>query len=512
MKIEKFMKKGGLFTLISIFSLIIFSCSAPFEMTSSSDADDFNGLILSRNGAPAVSVLGVNSTVSPSDVWKAGLGLDPDTVQVELTIDGFGGTSSTILPIDVVFGIDSSGSMSTADPSGLRKSAAIEFLGNLQTTTDRAGTIGWATEAFDIFDLTNDFASLEEDINSLPDAGYYGSENGIPKGYTDMERGLQACVDMLDANPSRTQVIVFLTDGFHVDSPYTSEYTGEALADAVSKGIVIHTVGLGNVDVSKLTEMSDATGGSYFHTPTPENLQSIFDEIFTEVVTNTSPYDIDLLEITQNYIIEEGSFSIAPDSISEINGETHISWTNIAQYVGNFDNRLDADESFTVTFTAKSSQAGTALPVINETLSAINYITPDGSSLSASIPQNYINVEEKVSVLIDIKPDSNRNPINLKSKGVTPVAILGAENFDTATIDPATVLLGSASIAQRGKNLLANLEDVNSDGFMDLMCHVETQEISITDIVNGEMILTAKLYSEFGSTPIEGSDVVSIVP
>jgi hypothetical protein len=46
-----------------------------------------------------------------------------------------------------------------------------------------------------------------------------------------------------------------------------------------------------------------------------------------------------------------------------------------------------------------------------------------------------------IQVYVDIKPGSCPNPINLKGKGVLPVAICGTEDFDVKTIDPESILL-----------------------------------------------------------------------
>ncbi len=50
-----------------------------------------------------------------------------------------------------------------------------------------------------------------------------------------------------------------------------------------------------------------------------------------------------------------------------------------------------------------------------------------------------------VDVDVDIKPGSCPNPLNPKSKGVTPVAIVHSEDFDPADVDPATVTLAGVS-------------------------------------------------------------------
>ncbi|MHC4725285.1 MAG: hypothetical protein ACYS9V_13755 [Planctomycetota bacterium] len=46
-----------------------------------------------------------------------------------------------------------------------------------------------------------------------------------------------------------------------------------------------------------------------------------------------------------------------------------------------------------------------------------------------------------IPVSIDIKPGSCPNPLNINSKGVLPVAILGTGDFDVQEIDPASIRL-----------------------------------------------------------------------
>ena len=58
---------------------------------------------------------------------------------------------------------------------------------------------------------------------------------------------------------------------------------------------------------------------------------------------------------------------------------------------------------------------------------------------------------------IDIKPGSDPNSINLKSKGVVPVAVLTTPDFDAATVDPATVEFAGASPVRW------TMEDVDGD-------------------------------------------------
>jgi hypothetical protein len=82
-----------------------------------------------------------------------------------------------------------------------------------------------------------------------------------------------------------------------------------------------------------------------------------------------------------------------------------------------------------------------------------------------------------LEVEIDIKPGSDPNAINPAAKGLTPVAILTTDTFDATTVSPITVRFGPA-----GANLehqLGHLEDVDSDGDLDLVLHFRTQESGI---------------------------------
>lgn len=104
---------------------------------------------------------------------------------------------------------------------------------------------------------------------------------------------------------------------------------------------------------------------------------------------------------------------------------------------------------------------------------------------------------------IDIKPCSDPNSINLKSKGVVPVAVLTTDDFDATTIDPVTVFFASAS------PLRWTVEDVCPfDGRDDLLFHFETQELDLNE-ESTEAFLTG--YTTDGEF-IWSTDTVNIVP
>jgi hypothetical protein len=140
-------------------------------------------------------------------------------------------------------------------------------------------------------------------------------------------------------------------------------------------------------------------------------------------------------------------------------------------------------------------------------------------------------------VSIDIKPQSCPNPLNLKSKGVLPVAVLGTEDFDVITIDPATVGLSREGVvdgdgwpiivsplrwsyedvATPFEGELCDCHTLGPDGHLDLTLKFDTPELVEKlklDEVAGETIpltLTGNLKEEFSGTAIRGEDCISVL-
>jgi hypothetical protein len=130
---------------------------------------------------------------------------------------------------------------------------------------------------------------------------------------------------------------------------------------------------------------------------------------------------------------------------------------------------------------------------------------------------------------LDIKPRSCPNPLNTKSRGVIPAAILGTEYFDVSQVDVSTVQLeGVGPLRSRFRDVASPFEptvckvdckeDCNNlgpDGFVDLTLKFDTQavvdalpleEVEDRDCLN--LQLTGNLLD---GTPIVGEDVVVIL-
>lgn len=116
--------------------------------------------------------------------------------------------------------------------------------------------------------------------------------------------------------------------------------------------------------------------------------------------------------------------------------------------------------------------------------------------------------EGTIQVEIDIKPGSDLNPINLKSNGVIPVAILTTDEFDATTVDAATVRFGPKDVPREARQDHYAFEDVDNDGDIDMIMHFRTQDIGIGPD-DDEAILTGETLDGDYFT---GTDSIRIVP
>ena len=137
--------------------------------------------------------------------------------------------------------------------------------------------------------------------------------------------------------------------------------------------------------------------------------------------------------------------------------------------------------------------------------------TPTGGNASAE--WDYVTLVNPLvkTVSIAIKPPADPPvPINLSSSGVVPVAILSSPTFNATTVDPATISLAGASVQLVGRSdrYSCSAQDVNQDGFADLVCHVVTAQFLIQP-GDSIAVLEAKTFS---GKQLQGQETIRIVP
>lgn len=139
---------------------------------------------------------------------------------------------------------------------------------------------------------------------------------------------------------------------------------------------------------------------------------------------------------------------------------------------------------------------------------------PDATS--ENIPREHLYAEiPLIAVDVDIKPGSFPNSVNLAGRGLLPVAILGSSDFDAQTIDPESVTIGGVTLALRGspKAPVAafSLEDVNEDGFVDLLVLFDVQTLVAQNVLTKTTGALEILGILFDGTSFKGMDSVRIV-
>jgi len=125
-----------------------------------------------------------------------------------------------------------------------------------------------------------------------------------------------------------------------------------------------------------------------------------------------------------------------------------------------------------------------------------------------------------IEVAIDIHPTSCPNPLNIGSKGVVPVAILGTDDLDVSLIDPETVMLEGvpalrhawADVATPYDGDLCGCTTMGADGYPDLVLKFDAPALvaalgSVLDREMRPLTLTGFLLD---GTPIVGADCVRI--
>jgi len=140
--------------------------------------------------------------------------------------------------------------------------------------------------------------------------------------------------------------------------------------------------------------------------------------------------------------------------------------------------------------------------------------TEDGDDIimSGNLSAVTLDISAHVGVLVDIKPGSDTNPVNVKSQGVLPVALLGSETFDVRDVDPSSIRLEGVA------PLRSSYEDVSMDGLEDLTLKFSTQAIlaaiGVENLEDGdwvELTLTGYLYDTDGNFSFKGSDGITIL-
>ena len=193
--------------------------------------------------------------------------------------------------LDIILCIDVSGSMTSEDFSPNRMEAAkreaIEFV--YHRPTDRIGVVIFSGESFTMCPLTTDRAAVIAQINAI--------RPGLLQDGTAIGSGLATSVERLKSSPSKSKIVILLTDGVN-NGGLIDPITAKEIAKAM--GIKVYTIGIGTegyapmpgvdgqttqekagIDEKLLKDIATSTGGLYFRATDNASLDSIYQNIDT---------------------------------------------------------------------------------------------------------------------------------------------------------------------------------------------------------------------------------------
>jgi len=117
-----------------------------------------------------------------------------------------------------------------------------------------------------------------------------------------------------------------------------------------------------------------------------------------------------------------------------------------------------------------------------------------------------------IPVEIDIKPGSDPNSINCKSKGNVPIAILSDEGFDATTTSSTLPFRLNDSVVTSEVHNKIHLEDTDDDGDLDAVIHIDIAAIcdALGEVERDDIVTLVIDGQTIDGTSFQGSDNVII--
>lgn len=200
--------------------------------------------------------------------------------------------------IDLMLAVDVSGSMEALDfkMGGQRinrldvvKSVVAEFID--ERGNDRLGMVAFSGAPYLVSPLTLDHDWLKQNLERV--------RTGMVEDGTAIGAALAMSVNRLRDQPSKSKIVVLLTDGMNNAGKVAPQTAAEA---AKAMGVKVYTIGAGtqgeapipvrnqfgqtqirmakvDVDEDTLRKIADETGGKFFRAQDTDSLKSIYAEI-----------------------------------------------------------------------------------------------------------------------------------------------------------------------------------------------------------------------------------------
>ncbi|GGH23004.1 vWA domain-containing protein [Paenibacillus segetis] len=181
---------------------------------------------------------------------------------------------------DIVLIIDNSGSMQETDPDDARYEAAKKLINNMDSDKEASVILfNDSAEILQPFVRLNNQSTKDQVISQLD--GIASTDGG-----TNIGLALEEAMKQIQSQEGskRGSMAILLSDGF------SEVNTEQALADYVSRGTIVNTIGLGltNQQSSGLLEdIASRTGGRYYDVSDSANVSMVFQQIYDNIDDRT---------------------------------------------------------------------------------------------------------------------------------------------------------------------------------------------------------------------------------
>lgn len=315
--------------------------------------NDFNGSLADWGNITLASGESVNRTFT----WKTVRG---DAGQGEVSVVSNDDSDSTEVkieepenrrsPVDVVFVIDETGSMTSNDPDDERIEATKLAIDELNGSMDQAAAVGYDYDSWWGWGYDDGYKwhhRLSSDLGSVK-----SSLETDPRGSTDIAIGIgQAEQELLSsrANADHKPVMIVLTDG--VDN---SGQDPVQRAKNVDEDIDIYTVGLDSYDEDTLEAIAQEGGsgeGELYEADNADELADIFENIASDITDQSPAFQIN--SVSTNTPVTAGQpleVTVDVENVGDTSGERIVSLENFdGTAVDTEIENLSVDETATVT-------------------------------------------------------------------------------------------------------------------------------------------------------------------
>ena len=191
-------------------------------------------------------------------------------------------------PANLVFLVDVSGSMQSADKLGLAK-ASLRILTENLTEGDSVSLVTYAGSTRVVLEPTRDKARILDALEELTAGGSTGMGSGLDLAYKQAVRGLQ---------PGTISRVIVLSDGDANVGAHTHEEILSIIAGRVKEGVTLSTIGFGtgNYKDAMMEQLADKGNGNSFYIDSLAAARKVFQEQLgstLEVVAKDAKLQVD---------------------------------------------------------------------------------------------------------------------------------------------------------------------------------------------------------------------------